>query len=72
MPNRPQLFQGTIRENMLMGQPFDAERRDRAARDSGLADVLAALPVDAETAVSEENINFSSGQLQRINLSRAF
>ena len=72
MPNRPQLFQGTIRENMLMGHPFDAERRDRAARDSGLADVLAALPVDAETAVSEENINFSSGQLQRINLSRAF
>ena len=55
-----------------MGHPFDAERRDRAARDSGLADVLAALPVDAETAVSEENINFSSGQLQRINLSRAF
>ena len=72
MPNRPRLFQGTIRENVLMGQPFDAERRDRAARDSGLADVLAALPVDAETAVSEENINFSSGQLQRINLSRAF
>ena len=72
MANRPQLFQGTIRENMLMGHPFDAERRDRAARDSGLADVLAALPVDAETAVSEENINFSSGQLQRINLSRAF
>ena len=72
MANRPQLFQGTIRENMLMGHPFDAERRDRAARDSGLADVLAALPVDAETAVSEENSNFSSGQLQRINLSRAF
>ena len=72
MPNRPRLFQGTIRENVLMGHPLDAERRDRAARDSGLADVLAALPVDAETAVSEENINFSSGQLQRINLSRAF
>ena len=72
MPNRPRLFQGTIRENMLMGHPFDAERRDRAARDSGLADVLAALPEGAETAVSEENINFSSGQLQRINLSRAF
>ena len=72
MPNRPRLFQGTIRENVLMGHPFDAERRDRAARDSGLADVLAALPVDAETAVSEETINFSSGQLQRINLSRAF
>ena len=72
MPNRPRLFQGTIRENVLMGHPFDAERRDRAARDSGLADVLAALPVDAETAVSEENINFSSGQLQRINHSRAF
>ena len=72
MPNRPRLFQGTIRENVLMGHPFDAERRDRASRDSGLADVLAALPVDAETAVSEENINFSSGQLQRINLSRAF
>lgn len=72
MPNRPRLFQGTIRENVLMGQPFDAERRDRAARDSGLADMLAALPEGAETAVSEENSNFSSGQLQRINLFRAF
>ena len=72
MANRPQLFQGTIRENMLMGHPFDAERRDRAARDSGLADMPAALPEGAETAVSEESSNFSSGQLQRINLSRAF
>lgn len=72
MPNRPQLFQGTILENVLMGQPFDAERWDRAARDSGLTDVLAALPKGAETSVSEENSNFSSGQLQRINLARAF
>ena len=72
MPNRPRLFQGTIRENVLMGQPFDAECQDRAARDSGLADVLAALPVDAETAVSEENSSCSSSQLQRINLFRAF
>lgn len=55
-----------------MGQPFDAERRDRAARDSGLADVLAALPEGAETAVSEENSSCSSSQLQRINLFRAF
>lgn len=72
MPNKPQVFKGTIRENILMGRPYDEVRWEQAVSDSGLADILKTLPEDAETVMTEDNGNFSSGQLQRMKLARTF
>jgi len=72
VPNTVHLFGGTVRENVLMNLPYSAENWQRAVQDAGLNRVLESHEQGEEEQISEGSDNYSSGQLQRINLARAF
>ncbi len=69
----PVLFQGTIRENILLGRPqASAMQLEQAARNARVLDFSIHLPEGLETLVGEQGFGLSRGQAQRVALARAF
>ncbi|MFN8828262.1 MAG: peptidase domain-containing ABC transporter [Labrys sp. (in: a-proteobacteria)] len=66
------LFQGTIRENILIGRP-DAPPAAmiEAARLAGAEEFIERLPRGYETMIEEHASNLSGGQRQRLAIARA-
>ena len=72
VPQRAVLFSGTVRDNLLMGNPAaDEALVDRAVDDSQSAEILARLPQGLETTVERGGVNLSGGQRQRLTIARA-
>ncbi|KAL7833683.1 hypothetical protein AOLI_G00286430 [Acnodon oligacanthus] len=65
------IFHGTVRDNILMGEPFDQERYDRVIHACSLSPDLAILPYGDHTEIGERGLNLSGGQKQRVSLARA-
>ncbi|XP_056602458.1 ATP-binding cassette sub-family C member 12 [Triplophysa dalaica] len=65
------IFHGTVRDNILMGEPFDQTRYDRVVYACSLKPDLAMLPYGDQTEIGERGLNLSGGQKQRISLARA-
>lgn len=65
------ILNGTLRENILFGTPYDEARYKAAVHAAVLADDLAVLPAGDATAIGEKGINLSGGQKQRVALARA-
>ncbi len=67
------LFQGTIRENILLGRP-DANEEEviSAAKKANAHDFILKQKHGYDTAVSEMGRSLSGGQRQRIAIARAF
>ena len=66
------LFEGTIRENLLVGDPdANLEQLQSAVQDAGAESFIAAFPAGLETIVGERGIRLSGGQKQRIGIARA-
>jgi ATP-binding cassette subfamily B protein len=72
VPQEPQIFGGTIRENICYGNP-DATPAEimAAAQAAEIHDTIMELPVKYETLIGEKGITLSGGQRQRITLARA-
>jgi ATP-binding cassette subfamily C protein CydD len=69
LPQRPVLLPGTVRANLeLFGPLADIER---ACREAGFDEVLAALPDGLDTALGRGGVGLSLGQRQRLGLARA-
>ncbi|KAK7756795.1 hypothetical protein SLS62_001238 [Diatrype stigma] len=71
----PTLFQGTLRENILLGvnppsSISDAELH-AVCRDAGIHDFIASLPEGYETSVGSRGVSLSGGQKQRVAIARA-
>lgn len=70
----PTLYQGTIRENILLGSP-DKEAPDEvieaAARKANILDFITSLPEGFNTVVGNKGSLLSGGQKQRIAIARA-
>lgn len=66
------LFQGSIGDNIRLGKPdaSDAEVLD-AARQAGVAEIIARLPQGLDTSVGEGGARLSGGERQRIAIARA-
>lgn len=66
------LFTGTIRENILMGNP-DATEEDLmdAIESAHLQEVIADLPDGLDTELGERGTTLSGGQRQRVAIARA-
>ena len=66
------LFSGTIRENILMGNP-DAtqEELDEAIESAHLQEMIADLPDGLDTLLGERGMTLSGGQRQRVAIARA-
>lgn len=67
-----ELFDGTVIENILYGNPSaDRAAAISAAREAGADDFVMALPEGYETRVGNRGTELSAGQRQRIALARA-
>ena len=68
---RPWILNATVKDNVIFGKPFDADRFDRAVHASCLEDDIAVLPGGVMTEIGERGINLSGGQKARVALARA-
>jgi len=72
VPQRPHLFNGTIRENIMLGNPSaDEEQIKQVLIDSCLDAWVAALPLGLDTTVGVNGSAVSGGEARRIALARA-
>jgi PrtD family type I secretion system ABC transporter len=72
LPQRVQLFEGTIAENIAkMATSPDAEKVVQAARRAGAHEMILKLPQGYDTLVPANGGRLSGGQMQRIALARA-
>ena len=66
------LFSGTIRENILMGNPKATEEElQKAIISAHLEEVIAELPQGLDTVLGERGLTLSGGQRQRVAIARA-
>ncbi|MCM2255984.1 MAG: thiol reductant ABC exporter subunit CydD [Vicinamibacteria bacterium] len=73
VPQRPHLFFGTARENLLLARPAaSSEQLERAAALARFDEVVGELPQGWDTPLGEAGARLSSGQAQRLALARAF
>ncbi len=72
MPQRAQLFSGSLRENLLLANP-DATDADmeRAVELSVSSDVVKAKGEGLDLEIREGGANLSGGQKQRLTIARA-
>lgn len=71
VPQEALIVSGTIRENVLMGRPFDKRRFDWAIETAAMQRDLKILPHAEETVVGERGTTLSGGQQQRVSIARA-
>jgi len=72
VPQRPHLFQGSIADNIRLGQPeADAAAVIAAARAVGADEFIAGLPDAYDTRLGEDGAGLSGGQVRLVALARA-
>ncbi|MQR99352.1 thiol reductant ABC exporter subunit CydD [Gluconobacter aidae] len=70
---KPVLFAGTIRENILFARPdASADDLERAVSAAAVNQYLSSLPDGLETRIGEGGFGLSGGQAQRIAIARAY
>nr|CAD7590287.1 unnamed protein product [Timema genevievae] len=67
----PWMFVGTVRQNILFGQPYQPKRYKEVVRACALTRDLELFPNGDKTLVGERGVSLSGGQRARINLARA-
>lgn len=71
VPQGNSLFSGTIRDNLLMGNPEATQEELEAALHTAAADFVFNLPDGVDTQCFEAGGGLSEGQAQRIAIARA-
>ena len=68
----PTLFSGTLKQNLLLGNPNASDEEVlEAARLAGVDDIAAQLPDGFETVLAERGSQLSGGQRQAVSIARA-
>ena len=72
VPQKPYLFTGTVRSNLLYGKP-DASDEElwEALEVAQAADFVTAMPGGLDAAITQGGANVSGGQRQRLAIARA-
>jgi len=72
VPQEPFIFSGTIKDNILFGNP-EASMEDivRAVKAAKLHEFIESLPDKYDTLIGERGITLSGGQRQRLAIARA-
>ncbi|KAG0230887.1 Multidrug resistance-associated protein 1 [Actinomortierella wolfii] len=71
VPQQAWIINATVRDNILFGRPFDANRYKQVIAACALLPDLTMLPAGDQTEIGERGINLSGGQKQRVALARA-
>jgi len=71
VPQTAWIFSGTIRENILFGQPFDETRYTLILEACALTEDIQRFPDHDQTVVGERGEVLSGGQQARVSLARA-
>ena len=71
VPQGNSLFSGTIRDNLLVGNPDATEQQMLEALSTAAADFVQELPYGLDTQCFEKGAGLSEGQAQRIAIARA-
>ncbi len=66
------LFNATLRENILLGQPKASQQQvEQAARQAQIHDFILGLPQGYDTWIGEKGLRLSAGERQRVAIARA-
>ena len=71
VPQIAWVFSGTVRENILFGEPFDEAKYNRIIEACALTQDIRQLPSGDKTVVGERGEVLSGGQRARVSLARA-
>ena len=71
VPQIPWLFSGTVRENILFGEPYEESKYERIIEACALADDIQQFPEGDKAVVGERGVALSGGQRARVSLARA-
>jgi len=72
LPQRPHLFNSSIRENILLGNRDATDQQlQQVLEDAGLSAWVAGLPQGMDTLVGEGGSALSGGEVRRVALARA-
>ncbi len=72
IPQQPELFHRSIRDNISLGQDISAEQLRQTAQKARALEFIEALPQQFDTLVGERGVKLSGGEKQRIAIARAF
>lgn len=73
VPQQPRLFQGSVSDNLRLGDAGAKDTALWAALERAQArDFVAALPQGLDTPIGERGLRLSGGQAQRLAIARAF
>ena len=72
VPQQPDLFHRSIRDNISLGADISEERLIDVAQKSRSLEFINALPEQFDTMVGERGVKLSGGERQRIAIARAF
>lgn len=70
IPQEPQIFADTLRDNLTLGDPLPAGALERVAALARLGPIVAKLPGGWDTHLAQSGLNLSGGERQRIALAR--
>jgi ABC-type bacteriocin/lantibiotic exporter with double-glycine peptidase domain len=71
VPQGNTLLSGTLRDNMLLGNPHATDEEMLSALNMACADFIDTLPQGLDTVFAEHGGGLSEGQAQRIAIARA-
>ncbi len=71
VPQEIFIMQGTLAENIAMGQKIDSSKLHEVLQQVQLTDWVKSLPLGIETSLGEYGNRLSGGQKQRIGIARA-
>lgn len=72
VPQQPELFHRSIRDNITLGKDVSEARLREVARQARALEFIDKLPQGFDTLVGERGVKLSGGEKQRIALARAF
>ncbi|MGJ0492230.1 ABC transporter ATP-binding protein [Methylobacter sp.] len=72
VPQQPELFHRSVRDNITLGDEIPEARLVDAARKSRSLEFIEKLPEGFDTLVGERGVKLSGGEKQRIAIARAF
>lgn len=71
VPQTAIIFSETVKDNIILDQPYDLDKLNRVCQECRIYEEIQAMPLAYETRISDQAVNISAGQKQRICLARA-